>query len=309
MTPSNDQNMPIYSIGTVASLSGLSPNTIRTWERRYQVVEPRRSPAGGRRYGDQDVERLLLLRQLTNMGVSISSAARLENSELRERLGQVRKNRPTEPRPISVALLHPELGIRLKTADSQWEIVQQSSTPGQLARLDVACDILIAGFDALGSEPEVTLEECLEKVQARSALVLYQFARREDLKSLSSAGVPLLQEPVGLGELVERVTQQVRSEERTPGEEPVLDTGVNPRPRFTPARIAHLREVASRLRCECPNHLATILSLLLAFEGYSQTCAEESPEDAALHRKLYRETGRARGIIEDLLSDVISLED
>ena len=46
-----------YRIGTVSSLTGLDPNTIRAWERRHRAVEPSRSAGGTRSYSDLDVER------------------------------------------------------------------------------------------------------------------------------------------------------------------------------------------------------------------------------------------------------------
>ena len=51
---------PRHSITTVARLTGLSAETLRVWERQYQVVQP----VGGARgslYSGNDVKRLQLL--------------------------------------------------------------------------------------------------------------------------------------------------------------------------------------------------------------------------------------------------------
>ena len=40
-----------FRIGAVARLTGISPDTLRVWERRYQVTEPQRSASGTRLYG------------------------------------------------------------------------------------------------------------------------------------------------------------------------------------------------------------------------------------------------------------------
>ena len=37
-----------YRIGAVAKLTGISPDTLRVWERRYGCIVPQRSPGGGR---------------------------------------------------------------------------------------------------------------------------------------------------------------------------------------------------------------------------------------------------------------------
>jgi PAS domain-containing protein len=50
-----------FAIGEVAAMLGISPHTIRAWERRHLVVRPMRTSAGQRRYSSDDVE---LLRQI-----------------------------------------------------------------------------------------------------------------------------------------------------------------------------------------------------------------------------------------------------
>lgn len=62
--------------------TGLSQHVIRVWERRYSAVVPERTEKNRRLYSDEDIARLILLRQLTEAGHSISSLARFSNSEL-----------------------------------------------------------------------------------------------------------------------------------------------------------------------------------------------------------------------------------
>ncbi|MFN2563858.1 MAG: MerR family transcriptional regulator [Gemmatimonadaceae bacterium] len=71
-----------HPIGVVAERTGLSPDVLRVWERRYRAVEPSRSLDGQRSYSDADIERLRLLRLATMAGRSISQAARLTTAEL-----------------------------------------------------------------------------------------------------------------------------------------------------------------------------------------------------------------------------------
>lgn len=72
---------PRHPIRVVAQRTGLTPATIRAWERRYGAVRPSRSEGGQRLYSDQDVERLTLLRDLTDVGRSISMVAGLTDDE------------------------------------------------------------------------------------------------------------------------------------------------------------------------------------------------------------------------------------
>jgi len=72
---------PRHPIRVVSQRTGLTPATLRAWERRYGVVEPRRSEGRQRLYSDEDVLRLTRLRLLTEAGRSISSVATLADDE------------------------------------------------------------------------------------------------------------------------------------------------------------------------------------------------------------------------------------
>ena len=74
---------PRYSTQTAARLSGLTPFVLRAWEKRYQVVKPVRTETNRRMYSDADVERLTLLRRLTDEGLAISGIAGMSDAELR----------------------------------------------------------------------------------------------------------------------------------------------------------------------------------------------------------------------------------
>lgn len=71
-----------HPIGVVARRTGLKPDLIRAWERRYQAVEPQRSDTRRRFYTDRDIERLRLLRDATQEGRAIGQVARLSDEEL-----------------------------------------------------------------------------------------------------------------------------------------------------------------------------------------------------------------------------------
>ena len=74
-----------YPLRTAARLTGLSPELIRAWERRYGVVEPLRTPGGTRRYRAADVERLRLVKAAVDAGHRIGQVARLDPAELEQR--------------------------------------------------------------------------------------------------------------------------------------------------------------------------------------------------------------------------------
>jgi DNA-binding transcriptional MerR regulator len=73
-----------YPVGAVARLTGISPDLIRAWERRYRLVEPCRTPGGTRRYSAADIERLRLVKAAVDAGQRIGQVARLDPAELEQ---------------------------------------------------------------------------------------------------------------------------------------------------------------------------------------------------------------------------------
>jgi DNA-binding transcriptional MerR regulator/methylmalonyl-CoA mutase cobalamin-binding subunit len=72
----------------VSIRTGLTPDLLRAWERRYGVVAPTRSDGGQRLYSDADIDRLALLARAVNGGRPISQVASLPVDELRALVAQ-----------------------------------------------------------------------------------------------------------------------------------------------------------------------------------------------------------------------------
>ena len=64
-----------WSAGAVARMLGISPTTLRTWDRRYGLGPSTRQEGKHRRYNDDDLARLKRMLELTGSGVSPASAA------------------------------------------------------------------------------------------------------------------------------------------------------------------------------------------------------------------------------------------
>jgi DNA-binding transcriptional MerR regulator len=76
--------MPIeYPIRAAAKLTGISLDTLRAWERRYNAVTPARTERG-RLYDESAIRRLLLLKGAVESGHSIGQVASLPDAELEE---------------------------------------------------------------------------------------------------------------------------------------------------------------------------------------------------------------------------------
>ena len=71
-----------HSIAVVVAKTGLSPDVLRVWERRYGVVEPTRSAGNQRVYSDGDIRRFQLLAAATGYGRRIRNVATLSTDTL-----------------------------------------------------------------------------------------------------------------------------------------------------------------------------------------------------------------------------------
>jgi DNA-binding transcriptional MerR regulator/methylmalonyl-CoA mutase cobalamin-binding subunit len=96
----------LYPIRAVSKLTGISIDTLRAWERRYQVVTPQRDERG-RLYSEADVERLRSLNAAVERGHAIGRLAELNDEELQslmvspppkqDHVGALKATRPALP--------------------------------------------------------------------------------------------------------------------------------------------------------------------------------------------------------------------
>lgn len=73
----------VFVISVAAELTGLHPQTLRTYE-RMGLITPGRTGGGGRRYSPRDIDLLREIAQLTSSGIGIEGVRRI--LELEDRL-------------------------------------------------------------------------------------------------------------------------------------------------------------------------------------------------------------------------------
>lgn len=71
MAGPDTQSAPMFPIRTVSNLTGVNSVTLRAWERRYQLITPKRTPKGHRLYSQQDIDTIRKVLQLLDQGISI----------------------------------------------------------------------------------------------------------------------------------------------------------------------------------------------------------------------------------------------
>lgn len=83
----------VFVISVAAELSGLHPQTLRTYD-RLGLVEPGRTGGGGRRYSVRDIELLQTIARLTAEGLGLEGVKRVIELErqveaLRSQVGEL----------------------------------------------------------------------------------------------------------------------------------------------------------------------------------------------------------------------------
>ncbi len=74
--------MANYSIKDLEKLSGIKAHTLRIWEKRYNLVEPKRTETNIRYYDDDDLKRIMNIALLNRKGMKISHLANLDDREI-----------------------------------------------------------------------------------------------------------------------------------------------------------------------------------------------------------------------------------
>jgi len=97
--------MAIYSIKDIEHLSGIKAHTIRMWEKRYSILEPRRTDTNIRYYNDEDLKKILNISVLNRYGYKISKIADLPNERLNRETLQVTQSANNESGQIENLLI------------------------------------------------------------------------------------------------------------------------------------------------------------------------------------------------------------
>ncbi|MEM1084448.1 MAG: MerR family transcriptional regulator [Verrucomicrobiota bacterium] len=311
----SDENF--YGIRAVTERTGLTAPSIRMWEKRYGAVVPERTETNRRLYRSEDVERLILLKKLTDHGHVISRIANLELERLQSLVGEIDEDlEGSEDVDVSrsrvsvvgdglVDLLN---DLDLFEADVVCNCESMDSALGDKNLPQT--DLLIVEADSLFLETISVLRRLVERSEAKSTLVVYRFASSKTVTALAKTidGVHLLKAPVSDIELRREALVLLnafrpRDNRRVSGQ-----SGPIPDRLYDADQLARLSRISTTVECECPQHLAELLKGLTAFEKYSRECEDRNADDALLHAFLHRTTAHVRRSMEEALRHLIHSE-
>ena len=98
-----------YSIKDLEQLSGIKAHTIRIWEQRYNIINPKRTPTRIRFYDDEDLRRILNISFLNKNNYKISRIAEMDEEEMAEAVLQLTSSSLDEVNQIKalvIAMVH-----------------------------------------------------------------------------------------------------------------------------------------------------------------------------------------------------------
>jgi DNA-binding transcriptional MerR regulator len=290
-----------YRSGTAARLAGVPVATLRVWERRYDAIGPRTSPHGHRRYSDEDVSRLALLKALVEAGHPIGAIAHLPTERLRELRGAPAGDRvPASNAAARVAVVGETLAAQVAShASPALHVVAACAELGRAPETmrGVSAEVLAIELPALRDEAVDSIEALAAQVGAARVIVAHRFGTRHAAAALRRRGHVVVRAPLDLSDIGTLAALAPAAEAAHPAA-----------PRFDERTLASLGQSSTAMYCECPRHVVELLRSLGAFERYSAECLNRSPPDAELHRYLERVAGTARVLFEEALERVARAE-
>jgi MerR family transcriptional regulator, light-induced transcriptional regulator len=327
---------PTFRSGTVARMAGMPVATLRIWEQRYQAVRPTTAASGHRLYSQADVERVTLLRRLTEQGFAIGSLATLDSESMRDMLStQLAANQiqgetaQALPSVMRVVVVGQALAQRLQRMASRQlqnvvlETVAVFDTLADAAEATQsssgqAVDLLLWQTSGLQLDSAHELRAAREAWRKPVSAVVYRYGNAAARAELRTSGVLALKEPAddeALGRWLASLQDNPLLADTHPARRPVsrhvwtnlLDQKVSA-PRFAEAGLAEFAALPSAVACECPSHLAQLLLQVTSFEAYSSACANRNVADARLHAYLQQVAGTVRMLFESALERVATAE-
>lgn len=307
-------NQPQFTIGVVVRRTNIHPETLRVWERRYELIVPGRSETGRRLYSESDIRKLQLIRQLTELGHGVSSLAKLSSDELRERLSASHhQGAPLETRNVlkcRIAFVGDALRVRYGRHLLYYKDIDivGSTVSGSSSTAHAQADVVIIDLSTINEESQSLIEKYCTDSGASAAIVVFNFATRKAIAELESAGIVCLKGALSAAEIYRACMSLMQPLFNADSLHDKQTDEESAPPRFDKEQLSHIATLSSAIACECPNHLAELIINLTAFEHYSLECANRNEDDARLHMQLNQSTVAARMILEESLARLMEIE-
>ncbi|MDE0177966.1 MAG: MerR family transcriptional regulator [Gammaproteobacteria bacterium] len=286
----------LYKIGAVAKRTGISPECLRAWERRYGL-EPAQRAGKTRFYSVSQVERLTSVKALLEQGHPISQLIQLSDDELQRRL------RPPLTRPAAhrrrtglvggqLILANRDARRNAEATEAAMEVVAEWSTAAELKADRGALPELDCVVVYVPTLDPQRLEEIEEIYPDASLVVAFRYATAADLEACRQAGRAILRWPAEWQTVVRRVTATAPAMADAPR-------------RFSDGELMHIAVMATQAECDCPRHLAELIGVINDYESHARRCGSTYGSVDEDHRLVAGRVGAARGHLEESLHALV----
>jgi MerR family transcriptional regulator, light-induced transcriptional regulator len=326
-----------FRIGAISKLTLIPVSTLRIWEARYQAFTPIKSSGNQRLYVENDVTKALLLKTLLDAGHSISSVAHLSCEALRQ------LNIRTKPavsfgselqasardlldiKPVSVAVVGLGLAARIESKKMTLSFrrtaitishVFDDLTSGLSSQVEPGSQILLVRVNSIRPSTRSEIDSLAKALGSLKTIVIFNYAPQAIVEAMKLSGILVRRDPISDSDLADLISSGllVDSKASMQDMDPDLAANNSPTSSMIPARkyssetLDRVASISTDVLCECPRHVAELLTQLGNFEEYSQECLNSSDKDAHLHATLAAISGSARALFERALEMIAAHE-
>jgi MerR family transcriptional regulator, light-induced transcriptional regulator len=319
LTAATTSATPLFRIGAVSKTTGIPVSTLRVWETRYGAFSPVKTEGKQRLFEEHDVSKAILLKQLSSDGHAISAIANLDLDQLR-RMSNLQNSGQhklaTKGDPLTLAVVGLSLANRIETKKFAAGLKQNKIkitdvlvdlTAATTAELSEQSQVLLIKVNTLQTAVHSAIQAIIQKHRFAQTIVIYNFAPEAVVQAMKFSGLIVRREPISDSELAELIQSVLFVDQARAQEFGTSGTVISSR-KYSDETLARVAGISTNVLCECPRHVAELISQLASFEEYSQECLNKNADDAHLHAYLRSISGSARSLFENALEKIAQHE-
>jgi DNA-binding transcriptional MerR regulator len=319
LTATSASTAPLFRIGAVSKTTGIPVSTLRVWETRYGAFSPVKTEGKQRLFEEHDVSKAILLKQLSSDGHAISAIANLGLDQLR-RMSNLQNSGhhklSANGDPLTLAVVGLGLANRIETKKFAAGLKQNrikvtdvlvDLTAATTADLSEQSQVLLIKVNTLQTTVHSAIQALIQKHRFAQTIVIYNFAPEAVVQAMKFSGLIVRREPISDSELAELIQSVLFVDQARAQEFGTSGTVISSR-KYSDETLARVAGISTNVLCECPRHVAELISQLASFEEYSQECLNKNANDAHLHAYLRSISGSARSLFENALEKIAQHE-
>jgi DNA-binding transcriptional MerR regulator len=319
LTATSASTAPLFRIGAVSKTTGIPVSTLRVWETRYGAFSPVKTEGKQRLFEEHDVSKAILLKQLSSDGHAISAIANLDLDQLRRMSNMQNSGHhqlSANGEPLTLAVVGLGLANRIETEKFAAGLKQNrikitdvlvDLAAATTAELSEQSQVLLIKVNTLQTTVHSAIQALIQKHRFAQTIVIYNFAPDAVVQAMKFSGLIVRREPISDSELAELIQSVLFVDQARAQEFGTSGTVISSR-KYSDETLARVAGISTNVLCECPRHVAELISQLASFEEYSQECLNKNADDAHLHAYLRSISGSARSLFENALEKIAQHE-